>query len=50
LSAWLPLEMRESYGRPQRPGYLQTCATYHDYRKAEVEVQEIRPVGPGAQR
>ena len=47
LGAWLPAEMREAYGNRSRPAgedRLETTARYSDYRKAEVEVQEIRPV------
>ncbi len=44
LRAWLPAEMRETYGERGRPGHLEAVATYSDYRRAEVEVQEIVPV------
>jgi len=47
LGAWLPAEMHEAYGNRSRSAgedRLETTARYSDYRKAEVEVQEIRPV------
>jgi len=44
LQAWLPVEMRESYGPRGEAGHLETVARYSDYRKAEVEVQDIVPV------
>jgi hypothetical protein len=48
LDAWLPAEMCESYGylvpSPDGHEWVEAVATYSDYRKAEVEVQEIRPV------
>ncbi len=44
LQAWLPAEMRETYGERGRAGHLETAATYPDYRRAEVEVQEIVPL------
>jgi hypothetical protein len=44
LNAWLPTEMREAYGRWGGPSHLEAVAKYSDYRKAQVEVQELRPV------
>jgi len=44
LEAWLPAEMREDYGLTGEAVRLETVAKYSDYRKAEVEVQEIQPV------
>lgn len=44
LQAWLPAEMKEEYGLMGRAVRLETVARYSDYRRAEVEVQEIQPV------
>ncbi|HUL78032.1 MAG TPA: hypothetical protein VL691_12270 [Vicinamibacteria bacterium] len=43
LEAWLPVEMQESYGPRGKAGHLEAVARYSDYRKAEVEVQDIVP-------
>lgn len=43
LEGWLPLEMRETYGRAGAPVFLEAVAKYSDYRKGEVELQEIHP-------
>ena len=43
VDAWLPTEMREAYAVPETSERLEAVAKYSRYRKAHVEVQEIRP-------
>lgn len=54
LDSWLPFEMKEKYGTPSRirlrqPGVIsgelvEATARYSRYRKAEVELDGIRPI------
>ncbi len=44
LQAWLPAEDAGADRRGGGPWRLDAVAKYSDYRKAEVEVQEIVPI------